>query len=258
MSKKKLKLPDRLDDTDILHAYEVTPDHPAWRELTLDLGVPLEPQWTLTVGVSYGRDTEEPLQYTVIEGVNVITRSAFLSAEYNAEIESGRPLFVDRYRSFYFDHRPTRDEVPQLSPIIPKIPCVETRNKRIVRWQPGDPDPGTIAFYCTGSTFEEVLRSLAVLHHGYVRGRYWASGKNPPGRRKRGSKFSKEEYRVRFMSVLKELARSNYQMTPNTMAAFTDILDMKTYKSYMKRDPSLWSDGCELHAKLCLNSRNDE
>lgn len=224
----------------------------------LDLGVPLETQWTLTVCVSYGRDTEAPLQYRLIEAVSVITGSDFLSAEYNAEIERVRPLFVDRYRSFYFDHRPTRDEVPQLSTIIPEIPCVETRQKRIMRWQPGDPPTGTIAFYCTGSTFEEILRSLTVIHHGYLRGRYWASGKNPPGKRKRGPKFSKEEYRVRFMSVVGALAKSNSQMTPNIMAATTDILDMKTYNSYMKRDPSLWSDGCEMYAQLSLNSENDK
>jgi hypothetical protein len=255
------ELPERLDDTDILYAYDVKPDDLVWKELILDLGVPLETQWSLSVGVSYGRSTEEPLQYQVIESISIIMDNEYLGHEYNAEIDRVQPLYIARTRSFYFDHRPTRDEVPPLSPIIPEIPCLESKHKRFKRWEPGDPPLGTMAFYCPGDTFEEVMHSLQYVHCGYVCSRYWASGKNPSSkrnRRNRGPKFSTEEYRAKFMAVVRGLARSNSQMTPNIMAALTDVLDMKTYRNYMKRDPLLWGDGCDLYEQLRLEGQNNE
>lgn len=257
---KENELPDRLEDTDILHAYEVKPDNPKWRELMLDLGVPLETQWSLTVCVSYGRSTEDPLSHQLIEAVSIIMSSDFLSEEYNAEIERVNPLYVERYRSFYFDHRPTHDEVPSQSPIIPETPCVESKHKRIKRWEPGDPAPGTMAFYCPGSNFEEVMHSLKNLHRGYVCSRYWGSGKNPLSKqtkRKRSTKFSKEEYRVKFLAVARELAKSGCEMTPSIMASLTDIRDIATYKKYMERDPELWGEGCDLWAKTHPNLQID-
>lgn len=243
MKKRKGRnLPARLDDTDILYAYEITSENPNWRELMLDLGVPLDMQWTLAVGVSYMRDTEEPLQYSVMEWLEVIPDSPYLGAEYVAEIESANPLYVNRCRTFYFDHRPTRREVPRLSPLIPRISFLETKIKRMAQ------QDSTIAFYCSGSTHEEITDALAALYRGYFRSRFWGSGKNPPPKRKRGPKFSKEDYRTRFMSVVKALVRNNSQMSPNIMAAQTDI-DIKTYKRYMERDPSLWADGCELYTR---------
>ena len=246
---KGRKLPARLDDTDILYADEITSENPSWRELMLDLGVPLETKWTLSVGVSFGRDTEEPLQYSVLEWVEVIPDCPYLGAEYVAEIESANPLYVSRCRTFYFDHRPTRREVPRLSPLIPKMSFLETRMRRVAQRRLGDPPDSTITFFCSASTHEEIPSALAALYRGYIRSRYWGSGKNPPGKRRRGPKFSKEEYRTKFMSVVKALVRNRSQMNPNIMAVQTDI-DMKTYKRYMERDQSLWADGCELHTRL--------
>jgi hypothetical protein len=226
-------LPPRLDDTDILYVYEIKPADPNWRELMLDLGIPLETQWSLSVSVGYSRSTEEPLQFEVLENVDFHMDCPFLSDEYKAEIERVQPLYVGRTRSFFFDHRPTRDEVPPLSSPIPEIPCLENKHRRYVRWEPGDPPTGTMAFYCPGDTFEEVIQSVQSVHRGYVCSRYWGSGKNPTR-----SGWFIEQIRVWTQQAIEKMAQDSKRfgkIQPYSFAKFQKAFPYSTTRQSLYR-----------------------
>jgi hypothetical protein len=122
---------------DILYSYNIKPYEKCWRELMLDLGVPLDVEWELWVWVSWGKDRDD-LPFDVNEMVSVQDLSRWRSGEAIGETEVSKsdlelfsPVYVMRTRIFLFNDTPSRETVPPLSPMFPDGPFFELKKNRI-------------------------------------------------------------------------------------------------------------------------------
>lgn len=118
------------NDYHLLHGTLIEPEGPNWRELMLDLGAPLVEFWHLSVWVTADRLREDsPYDVSEVVMLQDYRREQLGETEPTEEdVELFAPIYSMRSRIFLFDHKPTPDEVPPISPILPGKPFIEIKH----------------------------------------------------------------------------------------------------------------------------------